>query len=322
MNAEHRCQFCDHVFPGRRRRFCYDCLPAYGDVHPKTYMAKYNLLYAVIGIGEKATSSPLPKGHPARPLPTPKQPVTSTCVECQTVCVGRRTYCSERCRRAHVRHGNRAKSPGRATVAINEPVILSFTTVSRRRRLRDMRTLVSEMSPVGECAYCKGLLRPWWSLYSSVNTQRRCYECHLATKRSTAARPKATQSLGPAVVACSICSSPFTRSKHRRWYCSDDCKKVAEREQNRAQNMRRRGAQQGEPYTLRMIVDRDGSSCHLCGKNVDLSLSGSLPKGPSIDHLVPISAGGADCFTNVALAHRICNTRRGADGPAQLRLVG
>lgn len=46
------------------------------------------------------------------------------------------------------------------------------------------------------------------------------------------------------------------------------------------------------------------------------------PKAPTIDHLLPVSAGGDDVRANVRLAHFICNSRRGSGGIVQLALVG
>lgn len=43
--------------------------------------------------------------------------------------------------------------------------------------------------------------------------------------------------------------------------------------------------------------------------------------GATVDHLIPLSAGGTDDLGNVALAHRQCNTRRSNTGAAQLRLM-
>jgi 5-methylcytosine-specific restriction endonuclease McrA len=73
---------------------------------------------------------------------------------------------------------------------------------------------------------------------------------------------------------------------------------------------------------LKMVGDRDGWRCHLCGGRVRSDLSGSQELGPTIDHLVPVSAGGRDELVNVALAHRRCNVARGNRGEVQLRLLG
>lgn len=59
------------------------------------------------------------------------------------------------------------------------------------------------------------------------------------------------------------------------------------------------------PYILR----RDRGLCHLCGK----------PGADSVDHLVPVAHGGTDEVTNLAAAHKACNSSRGARGLQQPR---
>jgi len=46
------------------------------------------------------------------------------------------------------------------------------------------------------------------------------------------------------------------------------------------------------------------------------------PKAPTIDHIVPLSAGGDDTKANVQLAHFSCNTRKNVGGSQQLRIIG
>lgn len=70
------------------------------------------------------------------------------------------------------------------------------------------------------------------------------------------------------------------------------------------------------------IAERDGWRCHLCAKKVRRTLPGTHPMGPTIDHLVPLAAGGTDRRDNVRLAHRQCNITRRHLGEVQLLLVG
>jgi 5-methylcytosine-specific restriction endonuclease McrA len=74
-------------------------------------------------------------------------------------------------------------------------------------------------------------------------------------------------------------------------------------------------------YSIQDLIKRDRCVCHLCGRKVNPHLSGMHPKGPTVDHLVPLSAGGDDELSNVALAHRACNVKRGTRGEVQLRLI-
>jgi 5-methylcytosine-specific restriction endonuclease McrA len=69
------------------------------------------------------------------------------------------------------------------------------------------------------------------------------------------------------------------------------------------------------------LAARDGSRCNICGRKIDMRLSGRAKWGPTIDHLVPVIAGGTNHPSNLALAHRHCNMSRHASGPAQLLLA-
>ena len=80
-----------------------------------------------------------------------------------------------------------------------------------------------------------------------------------------------------------------------------------------------------EPIQPRYIYERDNWTCHLCGERVHKShpKDGYDPLGPSLDHIIPMSKGGAHIKSNVALAHFICNSIK-SDGAVgeQLLLVG
>lgn len=119
-------------------------------------------------------------------------------------------------------------------------------------------------------------------------------------------------------VRCLACDATGV-ARSWNWYCAG-CRAERNRAINRKKNTKRRAVVPGD-YTLADIGSRDGWRCHLCGRSVNRLKSGNLPTGPTIDHLIPISQGGADTRENVALAHRRCNTRRGTGGVVQLRLV-
>lgn len=159
-------------------------------------------------------------------------------------------------------------------------------------------------------------------------------------------------------VSCAVCDEPFDRPRRGspRKTCStactfilritsrgerpcvdcgvavsdvrlrcEDCRAVRARATSQTNNRRRRAAKRNvtsEPYTLAEIAARDGHRCQLCRRKVDMSLTGSAPKAPSIDHVVPLVDGGDDTRANVQLAHFGCNSRKGARGSQQLALVG
>lgn len=63
-----------------------------------------------------------------------------------------------------------------------------------------------------------------------------------------------------------------------------------------------------EPVLRLVVFDRDGWECHECGGICDPH--GPRAERPSLDHLVPLSEGGAHSYDNVATAHVGCNSRR------------
>ena len=104
--------------------------------------------------------------------------------------------------------------------------------------------------------------------------------------------------------------------RHLEQWASENPERAREsqREACRRYYARKRGATRYDPHLNRMsIFERDAGICHICGKSVD-------PNRWDLDHLVPVSRGGGHISDNVAVSHVSCNRRRGAVGPAQLRL--
>lgn len=74
----------------------------------------------------------------------------------------------------------------------------------------------------------------------------------------------------------------------------------------------KRGAATGEPVIFEEIAERDDWKCHICGDLVDRDAHWPDPLSPSLDHVVPLVAGGAHDPSNVSLAHLSCNVAKGA----------
>jgi 5-methylcytosine-specific restriction endonuclease McrA len=92
------------------------------------------------------------------------------------------------------------------------------------------------------------------------------------------------------------------------------------RARRRRYKARKRGVRH-EPYTLAEIAARDRYTCGICRRRVAMTKVVPHPKAPTVDHLVPVSAGGDDVRANVRLAHFLCNSRRGVGGVVQLALI-
>lgn len=169
-------------------------------------------------------------------------------------------------------------------------------------------------STSGRCSWC--------GFIAEVrNPSGRCSPCQRSWKRSAGTiTPHSTRVY---VASCPDCNSAFTRRRPASGQTRcPSCSAGRMRDISRRKNNRRRGARTaGSRYTLADVAERAGRRCHICGKTVDMRRPGTHPMGPTVDHLVPISAGGPDSPSNVGLAHRTCNVRRGAGGTVQLILV-
>lgn len=98
------------------------------------------------------------------------------------------------------------------------------------------------------------------------------------------------------------------------------------RKSRRAARIARQNAPKGIPYEDTQVFIDDNWTCCLCHKPVDKSSTvADSPWAPTLEHLTPISRGGADCRTNVALSHRRCNYmkhRRTMDEIGDLNFTG
>lgn len=97
----------------------------------------------------------------------------------------------------------------------------------------------------------------------------------------------------------------------------EDCKKDNRRELDRKKGIIRRQRCTGGDWSINLkeLFQRDDGVCHICGKPCDWEdyreESGAFIAGddyPSIDHVIPLSRGGAHEWSNVRLAHFICNS--------------
>lgn len=119
---------------------------------------------------------------------------------------------------------------------------------------------------------------------------------------------------------CRRCGTPFTvGTGNTAAYCSARCLKNDERDRRRAKT----------PGDVSDVVrwrvfELDRWRCHICGRLVQKRYrnSPSHPWGPTVDHLIPRAVGGTHVEANLATAHRMCNSRKGAGSANdQLRLA-
>lgn len=105
----------------------------------------------------------------------------------------------------------------------------------------------------------------------------------------------------------------------KRAYC------LANKDKEAVRSRKRRALKLGnnhEPYTDKYIFERDGWICGICGQKINKRLKYPNPRSKSIDHIVPLSKGGADAPINLQAAHLRCNVGKSAKSGGQLRLIG
>ena len=80
-----------------------------------------------------------------------------------------------------------------------------------------------------------------------------------------------------------------------------------------------------EKYTMDDVLERWGTVCYLCQEEIDptnrrpiTDKSLGWEQALTPDHVIPISAGGADTLKNVRPTHAICNIRKGSSTQDEL----
>jgi hypothetical protein len=117
------------------------------------------------------------------------------------------------------------------------------------------------------------------------------------------------------VRACRVCGHWFKcdYGSGHTLHCSDECKRAADRESGKRAKRRRKAWKRGarrEKYKDKDIFERDNWRCQVCGEKVNCKRQAPHSKAPTIDHIVPLSKGGADAPDNVQCAHFECNCKK------------
>lgn len=222
------------------------------------------------------------------------------CAACGVALFKKRKYCGESCSRA-------AK---KARDAVH----------SRNRELRSPRRLSRSER---QCEVCEITYRP------SYDKQRTCSRAHGVLLRGMVPGGKKTirtqlrgldhnadLSAGymhmPPIGTCP-CGEVFLRQADGSLpalvkYCPTCRKDIPHRA--KANRRARLVGVRREPYQRRTVFEADRWVCQLCHWP---TIQGGNPNGnwaPTIDHVLPLAAGGADAPDNLQTAHRWCNPRK------------
>lgn len=113
---------------------------------------------------------------------------------------------------------------------------------------------------------------------------------------------------------CEHCGDRLAQANPRWRFCGKpECRLARNRDRMRVlgHEARRRGAMVERFHHLD-VFERDGWICGICAGVVDPSLRHPHPESASLDHIVPLSAGGDHSAANAQCSHLICNTRKGS----------
>jgi len=190
-----------------------------------------------------------------------------------------------------------------------------------RQRYRDRVGTAALHVEERQCLWC-------FALY--VNKQRRVLYC--GPKCSAAALRHWKLHRHPHLCLlpmCRRCARPTGSRVQGNAYWCDECSREMKPPKNpasdRAKSARRRGAVvRGEKFSINDLIARDGIDCKLCGQPVRMDVHYLNTLYGTIDHIVPIAVGGEHSLANCQVAHRSCNSSKGArhvGDPVQLRLV-
>lgn len=117
--------------------------------------------------------------------------------------------------------------------------------------------------------------------------------------------------------SCSVCNTEFSRRLILRGAAvasgvrCDSCRKELERMRYRRKTVKRQKSIANPKISVELIARRDNYICHLCDEPVDMDVPRTERLGATLDHIKPLSKGGLDTMENVALAHWICNVKKG-----------
>lgn len=122
---------------------------------------------------------------------------------------------------------------------------------------------------------------------------------------------------------CRVCSSWFT-IKNQGQTCSTKCQNKYRTDRVRAHRDRRRARKRNayrEDVHRAKVYASDGYRCHLCGKKTDPTKQTPHPKAPTIDHIIPLAAGGTHEPSNCRTACFQCNATKGHRGGGEQLLL-
>lgn len=141
---------------------------------------------------------------------------------------------------------------------------------------------------------------------------------------------------------CVVCGESFTGGQGRRKHCSVNCQQLDSTYEGNVPSLNFTCAMCGEHFVRKRktalhqrsdkklcdkcrrsrekrhksspgyLARRDGTTCGICGEQVDMRLTHPNPMCGSVDHIIPVAIGGTHDETNLQLTHLKCNLMKQA----------
>ncbi|CAB4123862.1 HNHc domain containing protein [uncultured Caudovirales phage] len=102
------------------------------------------------------------------------------------------------------------------------------------------------------------------------------------------------------------------RDMNKLWRAANPSKRREAERRSRARHFN----VEYEYYTEQQVYELYGHTCYLCGTEIDMMATRIIgqpgwEQGYHLEHVVPLSRGGADTLDNVRPSHGVCNLRKG-----------
>lgn len=171
-----------------------------------------------------------------------------------------------------------------------------------------------------KCDDCVGLICKEDACVNPVPRHSRyCPPCAESRRKAQRAATRDSSTLVCCEIDCdrpvrarSVCNMHYKRLLRAEGRLVSPAWDDRRRNNYHARRARLAGGRNGDAVMLAELLARDGYRCGICGDSVDADAAYPDPLSKSIDHIVPLSRGGAHSPENCQLAHLRCNVSKGA----------
>ena len=172
------------------------------------------------------------------------------------------------------------------------------------RRMREKHKMIRAISMTRTCDFCGStfVAREKANRFcsSECRNQNILMESHLRKE----------EQFSPQERICSYCGNTFktTLRAQGKLYCSELCKKRAERHRHKKKRRQLMKKAFVERVGLKITYKAYKGYCAICGLPVPPTSEPSNTWAATVDHIQPLSKGGLHHRDNCQLAHRMCNS--------------